>query len=58
MSLQGTLWYSQWLLCSSSLQTKVSLFRKSNEELCLDVWAGVLSVTFDVCIVGVATVFA
>lgn len=33
-------------------------FRKLNEELCLDVWAGILSITFDVCIVGVAKLFS
>lgn len=38
-------------------KTEVAPFRKSKKELCLDVWDGVLSFTYDVCIVGVAMLF-
>lgn len=58
MARQGTFGIASGFCVLQSYKTKVPSLRKLNEELCLDVWAGILSVTFDVCIVGVAKLFA
>lgn len=58
MALQGTFGIASGFCVLKVYKTKVPPLRISNEELYLDVWAGILSVTFDVCIVGVAKLFA